>query len=74
MKNRFIVAGDFGGGGNRKEVSVATLEIFLVMEMFCLLTVPKSQHPGCDIVVWFHKMKPLKETEQRLHGISMYYL
>lgn len=51
MKNGLIVARDLGGGGNRKEVSVAMLEILLVMEIFCLLTVPKSQHPGCDIVV-----------------------
>lgn len=26
------------------------------MEMFCLLKVPKSQHPSCDIVVQYGKL------------------
>lgn len=37
-----MVARDVGGGGNRREV---ILGLLLVMDIFCLLTVPKFQSP-----------------------------
>ena len=42
MKNSLMVARDLGWGGNRREV---ILGLLLVMDTFCLLTVPKSQLP-----------------------------
>lgn len=47
---------DLSGGGNRSKVNVTTLRILLVIEMFCLLKVPKSQHPSCDTVVQYGKL------------------